>query len=344
MQDKKSELEELIDRYVKGQLDADEKFRLEQWMLQLDISDRQTTMLEERKIALKRRIDERLLPDESRIVRRMPRYRQAIAVAASILLIAFGGRGLLHDDKKTNHTAMNFSKARTLQISVPEEYSVLNTSGRDSTFYLLDGTRVRLLANSRLTWKVPFESYRRVLTLEGRAFFDVAHDRKRPFSVVSANIVTTALGTSFWVEQPSKGSKPRIRLLEGKVAIKEQQQDGREVLLAYLKPGQHWEEQMQKVQPLDAIKVATETKPIKQPIAASLFFHHKPLTEVLPELASFYETTIIFSAKELAGMSFYGSYDHQHRIEQILNTICLANDLTMQWDKEENKYTIHKVD
>ncbi len=72
-------------------------------------------------------------------------------------------------------------------------------AGQKSTVTLADGSRVILDANSTLD--VAFaERQRAVRLLNGHAFFDVAHDPGRPFTVQAAGRVVTALGTQFDVK------------------------------------------------------------------------------------------------------------------------------------------------
>lgn len=64
---------------------------------------------------------------------------------------------------------------------------------------LVDGTRVTLDADS--AFSVDYSQSRRRLSLHrGRAYFDVARDETRPFSVVAASGSVTALGTQFVVQ------------------------------------------------------------------------------------------------------------------------------------------------
>jgi transmembrane sensor len=59
---------------------------------------------------------------------------------------------------------------------------------------------------------------RRQITLEsGRAMFDVAHDRNRPFSVAAATSRTTALGTRFQVQLQDESVV--VTLAQGSVAV-----------------------------------------------------------------------------------------------------------------------------
>lgn len=93
-----------------------------------------------------------------------------------------------------------------------------NPYGQRSTIYLSDGTEVFLNAGSQLQYYEQFSKDKRVVRLKGEAFFEVAEDSSRVFEVISENIVTQALGTSFNVRS-FVGEPIRVALLSGKVLV-----------------------------------------------------------------------------------------------------------------------------
>jgi transmembrane sensor len=93
---------------------------------------------------------------------------------------------------------------------------VLQAEAAPRTVELEDGSTVQMDVNTKL--RVLMTAGRREVTLEaGRAMFDVASDRSRPFSVAAATSRTVALGTQFQVELDR--SKVVVTLAEGSVAI-----------------------------------------------------------------------------------------------------------------------------
>ena len=69
--------------------------------------------------------------------------------------------------------------------------------GGENTVILADGTTVHLNAGSKLTYPVRFAGKRRVVALEGEAYFDVVKDETRPFIVQTHLGEVTVLGTAF---------------------------------------------------------------------------------------------------------------------------------------------------
>ncbi len=84
---------------------------------------------------------------------------------------------------------------------------------------LPDGTTAWLNANSYLRFPETFPGDERVVFLDGEAYFEVAHDMHRPFTVKSDVIHTTALGTSFNVRAFKGQQFIDVTLLTGKVKV-----------------------------------------------------------------------------------------------------------------------------
>ncbi len=81
---------------------------------------------------------------------------------------------------------------------------------------LLDGSSVKLNTNSEI--EVEFdETERRIFLHKGEAFFDVAHDPEKPFSVYVEGRRITAVGTAFAVRKSANGLT--VTVTEGKVAL-----------------------------------------------------------------------------------------------------------------------------
>ena len=95
-----------------------------------------------------------------------------------------------------------------------------NPRGQKLSIFLSDGSKVILNSESKLTYPEEFTENARTLYLEGEAFFEVAHDKDRPFTVTSGTIATTALGTSFNVRAYPEEATVQVSLATGKVKVK----------------------------------------------------------------------------------------------------------------------------
>lgn len=139
-------------------------------------------------------------------------------IAASIAIVAVSATlfvGGQHDW---------FKPGQPVQVAVNEPASLtavgradyVTGKGQKSIVDLPDGTRVTLDVDSAVD--VAFTGGRRdVRLLNGRAFFDVAHDRAHPFAVEADGRVVTALGTQFDVRLTP--GAVRVVLAQGSVSV-----------------------------------------------------------------------------------------------------------------------------
>jgi len=84
---------------------------------------------------------------------------------------------------------------------------------------LPDGSKVWLNAASELTYPTAFTGSQRTVTLKGEAFFDIAHDKDRPFVVRSPEQEVKVLGTQFNVSAYEDDELTRTTLVKGSVQI-----------------------------------------------------------------------------------------------------------------------------
>ena len=90
---------------------------------------------------------------------------------------------------------------------------------RTTQFSLSDGTKVWLSAHSQLRYQKTFTGKTRDVTLEGEAYFEVAHHKKQPFRVLAGGQTVVALGTSFNVRAYVDEPEVKVALVEGSVKV-----------------------------------------------------------------------------------------------------------------------------
>ena len=107
-------------------------------------------------------------------------------------------------------------------------------AGSKSRIVLADGTQVTMKASSKLRYPASFGSGPREVWLDGEAYFDVEHDAKHPFDVVTPNLRVRVLGTVFSVRSLRGDHMAETTLAEGAVSL--QRADGSNLIR--LHPGQ----------------------------------------------------------------------------------------------------------
>lgn len=188
-------------------------------------------------------------------------------------------------------------------------------TGEQKKIVLPDGTSVILNSNTRLTYDKSFNTATRTVFLRGKAFFDVAKNPDKPFSVNSDRFSTTALGTAFYVVSDSSGNYS-VKLLEGKVRINESNLKE----TAYLTAG---EEVQWKTSKKNFEKSTYDTAYLSNWVSGRIVFRKTPVREAIETLKKWYGVDILLSAPDHDGISINGTYQNVS-LEDILKVICFS--------------------
>jgi len=133
-----------------------------------------------------------------------------LARIAAILLVAVSLSWLVYSPSVSDPTSTLVQESPLIhKYTAPGEKLQLT---------LPDGTRVWLNSVSELEFPAAFDAEERLVKLSGEAFFEVEKDSRRPFKVLAAGTVTTALGTSFNINTKTSG-RINISLHTGRVKV-----------------------------------------------------------------------------------------------------------------------------
>lgn len=110
--------------------------------------------------------------------------------------------------------------------------TVTTPAGGQFKLTLADGTNVTLDASSSISFPVAFNGKQRLVTMTGQVYFEVAHDKNKPFIVNTSSQSIEVLGTHFNVNAYEDEQAVRTTLLTGSIRLKT------EGHLAILKPGE----------------------------------------------------------------------------------------------------------
>jgi transmembrane sensor len=132
------------------------------------------------------------------------------ALAASLVAVA-GGTVLFFQSPQQHPLPM------VAQAHQPARISYETAVGGHRRIALADGSSIILNTNSRL--EVDFSGNRRnVHLLRGEAYFEVVHDKTRPFTVFADNYVVRDIGTAFDVHL-SKTGRVEVGVTRGSVEV-----------------------------------------------------------------------------------------------------------------------------
>ncbi|MEQ6121855.1 FecR domain-containing protein [Reichenbachiella sp. MALMAid0571] len=115
-----------------------------------------------------------------------------------------------------------FSHQLTQPSQKTEVVSIVERSterGQRSNLVLRDGTKIKLNAQSFLSYPKNFKKNLREVHVTGEAFFEVTKDEERPFIVHLGDLSLKVLGTSFNIRSYPDENKLKVSLATGKVEV-----------------------------------------------------------------------------------------------------------------------------
>jgi len=108
----------------------------------------------------------------------------------------------------------------TDKAGMPEsQLFVYSSTEKLKKIHLTDGSTVWLNQHSKLSVPGNFNRKSRTVILDGEAYFEVAGDEAKPFSIDAGNTTTEVVGTSFNVRAIAGEDKVRVTVYSGVVAF-----------------------------------------------------------------------------------------------------------------------------
>ncbi|GAB3425525.1 FecR family protein [Niabella aquatica] len=276
------------------------------------------------------------------VSRKVPKQRSGLlvrimAIAASLLaLIGLGSVFLLN----------NSTPALKQNI-------VATQKGSKSNIILPDGTTVWINSDTRLTYEKSFGERKREVTLEGEAFFEVAHDKNRPFIVHTKNMDVRVLGTVFNVRAYNNEAEAQATLVSGSVEVLLKAKNNKRVIL---KPSEKLivqnDYQTGKSHNMHASNDSSEVvlrqatiSPVDSAILetqwlkSSISFDQQKLQDIIPMLESWYHVKITVNDQGLLQKRFNGKIENES-LKEVLHLFSLVSEL--HYRIEGDNVTIYK--
>ena len=188
---------ELLHKYFRGETTEKEENQIVEWV---------ESSVENKEHFLKERMlfDVTLFSDGSNIQRKPKGHLYLyplIAIAAMLAIVFVMDLPHMHKPKQQLSQTIRIPAGQRAQMDLP------------------DGSVVWLNSQTTLTYDEDFGKKDRKVTLDGEAYFEVAHNKEIPFYVQTENIKVQVTGTKFDVCS-YKGSNSFIaRLIEGSINL-----------------------------------------------------------------------------------------------------------------------------
>ncbi|GAB3647227.1 FecR family protein [Echinicola sediminis] len=226
-----------------------------------------------------------------------------------------------------------FIPETTPQTETATKITIVKTTskGQKSKFRLPDGTIVWLNADSKLVFPKQFSDSTRVVQLTGEGYFDVAKDPKRPFTVSSKNLSTTALGTAFNINTFDKDQLD-VSLVHGKVKVENHQTKEKIILAPGQKLSYFESDHKTVVGDFDGLQVTGWKDGI-------LYLKNAKYDQVINRLENWYGVTISTTGKPKLSWTLTGKYEHES-LEMVLNRMSYVEhfDYSINQNKVQIKF------
>lgn len=218
----------------------------------------------------------------------------------------------------------------TQNDTVTEQMQTISTPLASKTsFALPDGSFVYLNAGSSLSFPKSFNGNKRLVKLDGEAYFDVVKS-KHPFEVETSKLTVDVYGTAFNV-MAYKEALPEVTLERGKVAVTTEKGGQR-----FLNPGE--QARIDTINQSILVK-AVETNLFTSWINNKLIFKNEPLENVIQRLERWYNISIEIDDEMLAQKRLNATIEYES-ISEIMDLLEITLPLKFEYKKNERKLVI----
>ena len=189
--------------------------------------------------------------------------------------------------------------------------------GGENTVILADGTTVHLNAGSKLLYPVRFVGKRRIVTLEGEAYFDVRKDEEHPFVVRTRFGEVTVLGTAFNINAYNDADACYTTLVYGKVNFSTPDQN-----TITLAPGEQAVVSSRGIE-----KRAVDVNEYIGWAQGVYVFNNKRLGDIMKTFERWYDVHVYYEKESLRDLTYSGDLQRYGTINTFLNALELTGDI-----------------
>ena len=198
-----------INALVEGRLSDEKKAEVVKWLLKNPKQQQRYHVLKARHVA--KLLKEGGGKNKLDTKRKFADWYKYVGYAACVLLMVALAYTLVSPNEQ-------------LEAKYSQTILASTSIGENKTITLSDGTKVTLNANTTFSYPEKFSEESRDVSLQGEAFFDVAHNPEKPFKVATGNGMNIqVLGTVFNVKSYPEDQNVETTLVSGKVKVVEEQ-------------------------------------------------------------------------------------------------------------------------
>jgi ferric-dicitrate binding protein FerR (iron transport regulator) len=247
----------------------------------------------------------------------------------------------------------------TLQATTPPQKNIVSTkNGSKSKIELPDGTQVWLNVGSNIKYDENYGKENRELTLTGEAYFDVAHDEKKPFILHTRKMDVKVLGTIFNIKAYPGDDLTEAALIRGSIEVTF---PGRPLEKLILKPNDKISIINKETKKTDTVRhMQADNKERRPAIMVSsiqyepsdsvvietawvnnkLIFRSKTFEELTRDIERWFNVTVQVQDASILDKKFTGTFSNE-TITDALDALSLSYPLHYKFNRNTNTVTIY---
>lgn len=203
--------------------------------------------------------------------------------------------------------------------------TIIVPAGQRVNLELPDGSNVWLNAGTVMQYPTSFMEDKREITLDGEAYFEVAHNEKSPFIVHTHAMDVEVLGTEFNVEAYEKRKVFETSLIQGKVKVKSPSDEKMSLVLSPNYKTTLKDDQL--------VVSKIEDHNVYRWKEGLYCFKNKPFIEILENLERYYDLRIVLEKQSIAKIVLTGKFRISDGLDYALRV--LQQDVAFTYYRNE---------
>ncbi len=191
-------------------------------------------------------------------------------------------------------------------------FTEISTSfGEKKEYILPDGSKVLLNACSTIKFPQQFQGKNREIELNGEAYFEIVHDKKKKFLIKTDNFIVKVLGTKFNVKSYTEQETALVSVKSGKVEV--------ELPQASMKLTANEQVQIQ-ANGNEFIKKKEDNSRTLAWIQSKLYYQNATIYDITKDLEHYYNCQFKYSENQSFNNRISGQHDNKS-LEAVLQSI-----------------------
>jgi ferric-dicitrate binding protein FerR (iron transport regulator) len=264
-----------------------------------------------------------------------------VSIAASLLIVFF--------------TWPLVFTSKQEQLSTAPHSEIATLKGQKSKITLPDGTQVWLNADSKIKYPEHFAADIREVNLEGEAYFDVAHNKEKPFIIHTKEMNIKVLGTAFNVRAYPNEKMSEAALIRGSIEVSFNNRPDQKLILkpnekieiknsstVFSKTIVNKEETKEAVIAINNISYTKSDSTIIETAwkNGKLIFDSQPFEQISDDMERWYDVKFVIHNELLKKKLFTANFNNE-TIEDVLHFLKLSYPFNYTYNKETRTITIN---